>query len=81
MDALDQIGFKRVGREWEQAVFLFGDDLADRAGIVIGPGALVGDAIAPLQRLPIEVLESLESSEEASGEEGIANISNFGESG
>jgi len=71
VDACDQIGFKRVGREREQAGFLFGEDFADRAGIVIGPGAPVSDAIAPFQSLAIEVLESGEA---ASGEEGIANI-------
>ncbi len=69
--ACDQIGLKRVSREREQAGFLFGEDLADSAGIIIGPGALVRDAIAPFQRLPVEVLERGEA---ASGEEGIANI-------
>src|SRR5215813_800185 len=71
VDACDQISFKRMGRKREQSGLLFGEDLADRAGIIIGPGAAVRRRVAPLQRLAIEVLESGKA---ASGEEGIANI-------
>ena len=64
---------KRMSGERQQARFLFLEDLGDSAGVVTGPSSLMGDLVAPLQRLAVEILQGGEG---AGGEEAGTYILN-----
>jgi len=53
--------------------FLFLEDLGDGAGVVAGPGALMGDLVAPLEGLAVEIGQGGEG---VGGEEAVADILN-----
>src|SRR5262249_5933367 len=70
-DFFDEISFKTMCGERQQSRLLFSKDLADTARGVCRPGALMSQAVAPLQRLAVEILQRGKA---ARGEEGIADV-------
>ena len=60
-------------RKWQQARFLFLENLSDRAGVVTGPGALMSDLVAPVESLTVEIGQGGEGS---GGEKVVTDILN-----
>src|ERR1035438_9534839 len=69
----NQIGIQGMQGRRQQARLFLGEDLGHGAGIVSGPGALMGDLISPEQGLTIAFLQG---GEVAAGPEGFAYVTN-----
>src|SRR5271165_6366355 len=68
-----QVAGERMRRKWQQARFLFHENLSDSAGVVTGPGALMSDLVAPVESLTVEIGQSGEGT---GGEKVVADILN-----
>src|SRR5208283_1073400 len=66
-----RVAGERMGRKWQQARFLFLENLSDSAGVVTGPGALMSDLVAPVESLTVEIGQGGEGT---GGEEVVPDI-------
>ena len=71
VDGARRVTGERVSGERQQVRFLFGENLGHGAGVVAGPRALMGDLVAPVERLAVEILQGGEGT---GGEEAGPNV-------
>ena len=69
----NQIGVEGMEGQRQQARLFFGEGLRHGAGIVAGPGALMGDLVPPEEGLTIAFFQG---GEVAAGPEGFAHVTN-----